>query len=446
MDQAPDLHHHLAEYCVRQRVDNFEFYTQRAETLSATAREGQIEVFKRSRTEGTAIRVIHQDRLGFSYFYGDVLEDGQRAVDAAVASSEHAFADEHLGLVEPAETPLVEGLKDESLAGIEARRKRALALELERAALAYDPRVKKARSAEYSESMVQTALTNSAGLAGVFDQSACWLQLMVMAQDGDQQDMGWDFDFSRRFDGLDVALVARRAAKMACDQLGAKGVATGAYPVLLKNHVAAELVAVLSSSFQLDNVVKGKSRLADKEGTKLFAETVTIHDDGLYPGGLGTAPFDDEGTPSRTKTLVQAGEVQGFLADAYWGRRAGRPSTGNSRRPGLSGPPLVGVSNFYLAPGESSPDELQARVERGPLVTEIMGLHTADPVSGRFSVGASGLWLENGRVVRSFKGVALAGDLFELFGRVAAVGSDLRFTGRHGSPSLLIEDLAISGD
>ncbi|MBU0514611.1 MAG: TldD/PmbA family protein [Proteobacteria bacterium] len=446
MDQAPQLHHHLAEDCVRQRVDNFEFYTQWAETLSATAREGQIEVFKRSRTEGTAVRVIHQGRLGFSYFYGDGPEDGRRAVEAAVASSEHAEADEHLSLVEPTETPRIEGLKDESLAGIEVGRKRELALELERAALDYDPRVKKARSAEYSESVVQVALTNSAGLADGFEQSACWLQLMVMARDGDEQDVGWDFDFSRRFDGLDVELVARRAAKMACDQLGAKGVPTGNYPVLLANHVAAEFVAVLSSSFQLDNVIKGKSRLADKEGTKIFAETVTIHDDGLYPGGLGTAPCDDEGAPSRTKTMVEAGVVRGFMADGYWGRRAGRPSTGNSRRPGLSGPPMVGVSNFYLAPGEETFEELQARVERGPLVTEIMGLHTADPVSGRFSVGASGLWLEQGRVVRPFKGVALAGDLFELFGQVAAVGSDLRFTGRHGGPSLLIEDLTISGD
>lgn len=446
MDQAPELHHQLAAYCDKKGVDHYEFFTQGAESLSASAREGRIETFKRSLTQGTAVRVIHRSRPGFSYFFGQGIEDGRRAVDAALAAAEHAGPDEHLGFPGPAESPTPEGLVDPALAATDVDRKRDLALALEKAALDYDPRVKKARSAEYSERLVRVALTNSAGLSRAYDSGACWLQLMVMAADGDEQDMGWDFDFSRRLDALDVELVAGRAAKMACDQLGARGVPTGKYPVLVVNHVASELLALLGSSFQLDNVVKGKSRLADKEGDKIFAEGVTLIDDALYPGGLGTAPMDDEGTPAQTKNLVEAGVVRGFLADAYWGRRAGRPSTGNAHRPGLTSPPLVGVSNFYLAAGDRDLAALQALIPRGPMVTEVMALHTADPVSGRFSVGASGLWIENGRVVRPFKGVALAGDLFDLFGRVTAVGSDLRLTGRHGSPSLVIEELSVSGD
>lgn len=446
MNDTPEIHQQLADYCVRQRIDNFEFFTQGAETLSASAREGRIEVFKRSLTQGTAVRVFHKKRPGFSYFFGQELEDGRRAVDAALAASEHAGADEHLGFPEPAESPVLDGLLDQSLTGTDPARKRDMALALERAALAYDARVKKVRSAEYAERIVHVALTNSAGFSCAYDSGACWLQLMVMAADNGEQDIGWDFDFSRQLDALDVDLVAGRAAKMACDQLGAKAVATGTYPVLFKNHVAADLLALLATSFQLDNVVKGKSRLAGKEGDKIFADGVTLLDDALYPGGLGTAPIDDEGVPAQTKTLVKDGVVQGYLADLYWGRRAGRPSTGNAHRPGLTGPPQIDVSNLYLAPGGQGLEDLQRAVLRGPLVTEMMGLHTADPVSGRFSVGASGLWLEGGQIVRPFKGVALAGDLFDLFARIMAVGDDLRFTGRHGSPSLAIEGLSVSGE
>jgi PmbA protein len=446
MNDSPEIHRQLTDYCAQKRVDSFEFFTQSAETLSASAREGRIEVFKRSVTQGTAVRVFQKKRPGFSYFFGQEPEDGRRAVDAALAASEHAGADEHLGFPEPAESPIPDGLLDSSLTGTDPARKRDLALTLERAALAYDPRVKKARSAEYAERIVHVALTNSAGLFRAYDSGACWLQLMVMAADNGEQDIGWDFDFSRRLDALDVELVAGRAAKMACDQLGAKAVATGAYPVLFQNHVAADLLALLATSFQLDNVVKGKSRLAGKEGDKMFADGVTLIDDALYPGGLGTAPVDDEGVPSLTKTLINSGVVQGYLADLYWGRRAGRPSTGNAHRPGLTGPPQIGVSNLYLAPGGHSLESLQRAVHRGPMVTEMMGLHTADPVSGRFSVGASGLWIEDGQVVRPFKGVALAGDLFDLFARIMAVGDDLRFTGRHGSPGLAVEGLSVSGE
>lgn len=440
-----EIHDRLAGACSDASVDDHEFFTQTTRTLTAGARDGVIETFEAATTLGTAVRVIVDGRPGFSYFFGNETEAGARAVEAAVNSARELVADEHVGFEAAADLPRVVGLFDENLTAVPIEAKKQRAVDLEAAALGYDTRVKKARQAEYRESIGSVRLTNSSGLVYEDEQSVVSVSVLVMAVDGDEQEMAWDFDISRDYDGLDEAEVAARAARMAVDQLGAGSVGSGRYPVILTNQVAADFLGMLSPSFLLDNVLKGKSQLAGKEGVPLLSKALTIIDDGLYPGGLGSGPADDEGSPRGRRVMVDSGVVGGFLCDWYWGRRGGRSSTGNATRGGLTSGPVVGVSNFYVEPGQDDFDELVSGVERGLVVTEVMGLHTADPISGRFSVGACGHWIEGGRRVRPVKGIAVAGDLLELFGSVESVGSDLRFIGRHGSPSLLIGSLAVSG-
>jgi PmbA protein len=175
-------------------------------------------------------------------------------------------------------------------------------------------------------------------------------------------------------------------------------------------------------------------------------------DDGLYARGISTSPIDGEGIPSQQTLLVAQGEVSGYLYDRYWANRANLSSlgstvasTGNSRRFNIKSPPGIGISNFFIRPGEHRFSNLMEDLRRGMVIKEVMGLHTVDPISGDFSLGCSGDWVDRGEKVFPVKSIAVAGNIFQIFQKVIGLGEDLRFFGRVGSPSLLLEGLEISG-
>jgi PmbA protein len=258
--------------------------------------------------------------------------------------------------------------------------------------------------------------------------------------------MGWDFGFSSAYDGIHVHEIARIAGAKAVGLLGARKVPTMNCPAILDNYVATDILEVLAPAFLAENVQKGKSLLAGREGELIFAECLKIRDDGIFPGGMATAPFDGEGVARQNTVLVEEGVLRGFLYDTYCGRRAGRPSTGNAARGGVKGPPRMGINNFFIENGTHSMSGLADGIGRGLLVTSVMGMHTANPISGDFSVGAAGFLVENGLVTVPVKGVAIAGNILELFRSVERVGNDLRFFGAAGAPSLRVAALDVSGE
>jgi len=212
-------------------------------------------------------------------------------------------------------------------------------------------------------------------------------------------------------------------------------------------------LSLLTHSFLAEQVHKGKSPLREKRGQAFFSPHLSIEDDGLLPEGISTTPVDGEGMPSLRTALVVEGKISGYLYNRYWANReklispaSKAGSTGNSRRPGIKGPPEMGISNLFILPGKISFPALLEGLNRGVLVDEVMGLHTVDPISGDFSLGCSGHWVEKGRKIHPVKSIAIAGNLFDLFRKVSAVGEDLRFFGGVGSPSLLVEGLNIGGE
>jgi PmbA protein len=216
-------------------------------------------------------------------------------------------------------------------------------------------------------------------------------------------------------------------------------------PVVLDNYVATEILEVLAPSFLAENVQKGKSLLAGRLGEQLFAPALRIRDDGTLPGGMATTPFDGEGVAHRDTVLVEGGELRGFLYDTFYACRDGKQSTGNATRGGVKSAPHMGVTNFFVERGDSPAGALLAGIGTGVLITDVMGMHTANPVSGDFSVGAAGFLIENGAVAGPVKGFAIAGNILELFRNVELVGDDLRFFGAVGAPSLRIAALDVSG-
>jgi PmbA protein len=314
-------------------------------------------------------------------------------------------------------------------------------------------RIKKVRKASYQEVLSRTTLINSNGLQFSYDHTLASVNVTAVAEESGESEVGWDFDVSHFFNDLDVEKVGRSAGRKALESLGGKRIPSGVYPVILRNNVASEFLSLLAPSFLADQVLKGKSPLRGKQGEKYFSPLLTIVDDGLYLKGISTRPIDGEGMLSQRASLVTRGEVNSYLYDRYWANRGNLSpsgsrvgSTGNSRRHGIKSPPGVGISNFYIETGDHPFSKLMENLFRGVVVEEVMGLHTVDPISGDFSLGCSGDWIDRGEKVHPVKSIAIAGNLFELFRKVIAVGEDLRFFGGVGSPSLLVKDFLISGN
>jgi PmbA protein len=312
---------------------------------------------------------------------------------------------------------------------------------LENEALSFDRKVKKVRKATSTFVSNDVAIFNSKGVNISYKGTSVSAHVMAIAQDGEDSQMGWDFGFSRQLKDIDFASIGAGAAKKAVMLLGAKKINAVKAPVILDPMVASEFLGILSLSFSAESVQKGKSLLTDRVDKIITSPMLNIIDDGTMPWCPGTSPVDDEGVPARRKVLIENGRLTGFLHNTYTARKAGTVSTGNAVRGNFKSYPGVGITNLYIASDKSYQP---LAITKGLFVLEAMGVHTANPISGDFSVGISGLWIENERPLFPVKEAVISGNIFEMFKRVEGVGKDLRFFGRVGSPSLLIGEMDIS--
>ncbi|MEW5725369.1 MAG: TldD/PmbA family protein [Thermodesulfobacteriota bacterium] len=435
----------LSAAAAKSGAEDWEVYLIEKRSLAVAAKEGRIDQVRRTDELAAALRLIVRGRLGFAYTSIFTPEAVREAVARAAAGAGAVDPEPGLALPGPPEGPWPEvDVYDQGLRRVSQAEKMDRVLEMEAAAKDFDPRIERVRLAEYTESEHTVLLANSHGLRYRNPGTVFSGSITAKAVEAGEAEMGEESDFSRYYDRLDLKALGREAARRAVTALGGRLAPTGRGAVLLENRVAAEFLEVLSSSFLADHVQKGKSVLAGKTGQKVMSPLVDIVDDGLYPGGLATSPADAEGTPKRRTVLVGQGLLQGFLYDVTRAGREGRRSTGNAGR-NLKSPPGVATTNFILCPGGRTFEELVRVLDRGLLVTEALGVHTADHISGDFSFGVAGFWIESGRIGRPVKGMALAGNLFKMMDQVLAVGSDLRLLGAIGAPSLLVDGLALAG-
>jgi PmbA protein len=427
-------------------LDGWEIFQVASRNLSIEVKERKVDAFSCSQPVGVSVRVLKGGSMGFSF--STSLDDVDLAtmIDSALVGAENQTPDEFHVIPLPEEYPTIPGMFDESLARVGEEKKIERALELERLTLAADHRVKKVRKATYGESAYEVAIRNSLGVTGSYRGTSVSSSVAALAEEGGDSQMGWDYGFSTAYSTIDIETIAHTAAAKAAGLLGARKVPTMRCPTILDNYVATDILEVLAPAFLAENVQKGKSLLAGREGEMLFAGCLRMRDDGILPGGMATAPFDGEGVARRNTVLVEGGILRGFLYDSYCGRKAGKTSTGNAARGGVKGPPRMGVNNFFIENGSDSLAGLAEGIGRGLLVTSVMGMHTANPISGDFSVGAAGFLIENGSVTVPVKGVAISGNILELFRSVEKVGDDLRFFGAVGAPSLRIASLDVSGE
>lgn len=422
-------------------LDAYEIYAVESRQFSVEAKEGQIDAVDEAVERGVAIRLFKGRRTSFGSVSGFDAAFLDRAVELAYNS---------LSVVEEGfvpELPVRSDFTGSTRSSLPADRGRKLqmALELEKHARDFDRRVSRVRDATYAEEQKNVSIRNSKGL-NVF-HSACRheLSLMVMAEDAHGSEMAWESAFAEDISGLDPSRVSREAAEKAVTQLGGKPVSTRKCPALLDAMVATSFLGVLASSFLGDQVLKNRSALAGKLGGSIYSPLVTILDDGSLRGGYNSFPFDAEGTPSGKRMVVEKGMLKGFLYDLLSAAQAGGKSTANGVRPSFKEPPKAGVTNFYIEAGDGSLEELLAAMGTGFWVRDVIGVHTADPVTGDFSLGASGVWVEGGKRSSPVRGVTVSGNLHELLKKVVAVGRDVRRYHAYGAPPLLIEGIDVGG-
>jgi PmbA protein len=384
--------------------------------------------------------------MGFSYGFRGDDPDLARMVEEALFCADASDPDEAYGLPDAAGPRPPLSLYDTSCESVTEEEKGAFACSLESMTLSRDPRMKRVRSASVHETVGSVEIRNSRGTFGARRDSRCTAWVDGVAEEGAEGQTGYGFGFARSLRGLAAADIAGEAAERALRMLGAVRPASGEYRAVLENGAAAELLEVLVPSLLASQVAKGKSMFAGKVGERVAAECVTVSDDPLDPLGSGADPFDGEGTPSLCRDLVSNGTLRGFLADAFWGRKLGTGTTGACRRPGPKLPPTVGISNLRIAPGDLPLSGLCEAAGDGILLTEFLGIHTADPVSGDFSVGASGIRIAGGRLAGPLHGFAVSGNVLALLRAVEAVGADFRWFGNVGAPSLLVRGVAVGGD
>jgi PmbA protein len=426
-----------------------ELCVYRARQRRFDARDGGIDAISFSDTRALGVRIFRDGRMGFSYAFRDDGDSVRRMVEAAVFCAGASDPDPAYGLPDPARGPApgaeAAPLYDPACETHDDDAKAAFARELEARTVAFDPRMKRVRSASLRETVAETAVVSSAGVRASGRESAYFAYVDSVAEDGTGGQTGYGFGFARRFADLDLAGIAAEGGGRAVRMLGARPLPTGRYAAVLENGAAAELLEVLIPSFLAPQVAKGKSMLAGKLGAAVASEALEIVDDPLCPQGSGAAAFDGEGAPSRRNVLVAGGALRMFLADSFWGRKLGTGSTASCRRASPKSPPTVGIGNLRISPGARDLGGILREAGRGVLLTEFLGIHTADPVSGDFSVGATGIRFEGGEEREPVRGFAVSGNILALLGQVSEAGSDFRWFGNVGSPSLAVPAIDVGG-
>ncbi len=422
-----------------------EGYFSRTNSTSVEVSGEKVESQRVRDGSGIGVRVLVGERMGFAYT-SDLNNSGVTATaKQAIANAESSHPDPYNQFPVPSSKYAQIEKFDPELkdVGLDERIERAM--KLESAARSLDKRIAKVRQATASDASYEIYLANSLGISLWNRGTSCSASLMVVAEENGDAQIGWDFDHSFYFRKLDVRPVGENAARRALSMLGARQIETTTVPIILDAPVAAEFLAAVGHALMADQVQKKKSLFADKVGNQVASKNITIIDDGMFEKGLSPAAADGEGVASQRTILIEAGILNGFLHNTYTAAKGDAESTGNGVRGSYAGTPEVGATNFYLVPGSISPEEMIKNCSRAFLVTDVMGMHTVDMVSGDFSVGASGILIEGGKASFPVRESTIAGNVKELLMNIEAVADNLKFYSRYGSPTFLVSNVVVSG-
>jgi len=442
--QYENLTQELVDRCLSGGADAAEVLLETSRQLNIEVRNGQMETVQESSSHGVGFRVFKEGKMGFAH--SNDLSDASlnQAITAAVEFAGHMTPDEHNILPDDQGATPVEGIFDPDLAGVSMDTKIALITEAEALAMA-DPRISKSDGARWGEGEGTVYLANSNGLAKSYRSAACSFGVSVVAEKGEQRSSGGEYCSRRFFADLQSPVeVAEEAARSAWEMLDPRMVPTQRAPVIFDPDVAGSLLGGILGAINGERVLQGASFLGGLVGEAIASELLTVVDDGTLPKGMASAPFDGEGVPTQRRVVIDKGVLQGFMYNTAVASRAGVRSTGNASRGGYSSLPGIGPHAFYVAAGEADPEEILRSTPRGLYLKGVTG-YGINPVSGDFSGGAQGFWIENGRLAFPVRGITIAATAAEMLNGIDRVGTDLDLRRTTTAPTFRIRDMQIGG-
>ena len=436
----------LVERAMRAGASAADAVVREADEFSTAVRLGKIESLKEAASKALGLRAFVGDRSATSYSSDFSSKSLTRLVERTLEMARVTSEDPANGLAPAELLGRYAGdleLYHSDVAELSTERRIELARVAEDAALQSDPRIQNSEGAWFEASWGTKVYANSLGFAGSYRSSYCAVSVAPIAQDGGMQRDYW-YSVARRAGALeDAAAVGRKAAQRALRKLGSRKVPTCRVPVVFDPETARALLGHIFEAVRGDAIYRSASFLAGKLGERVASEQITVLDDGLRPGGFGSRPFDDEGIPGSVTPVIERGVLRNYLLNCYTARKLNLKTTGNASR-GIAGAPTVGPKNFYLAAGPQSPEEILGSVKNGFYVTDLIGFGV-NIVTGDYSRGASGLWIENGKLTYPVEEVTIAGNLRTMLNQIEAVGSDLEFRSALAAPTLLVGGLTVAG-
>ncbi len=415
------------------------------DSASVQVRLGAVDKLSKAQEKRLGLRVYFGHRsagTSTSDFTPAALDD---LIETTCALAQAVVEDPHSGL--PDAGALAKGIPDLDLYDGQALpmdRMIELATRTEQAALAVDSRLTNSEGADFSTFGGRTVFANSHGFYGEYRSSSFSSSVSPIAvQDGLMQRDYW-YAVGRKFAALESPeAVGKEAGRRTVRRLGARKVSTCRVPVVFDQEMAGSFLGNLCSAVNGYAIYKGASYLIGRLGERIAPETVTVCDDGRMRGGLGSKPFDGEGLATRKNVVVERGVLKTYLLDTYAARKLNLASTGNASR-SVGEAPSAGATNFHLTPGTVSPEEIVRSVKRGLYVTDLIGFGI-NMVTGDYSRGAAGFWIENGELAYPVEEITIAGNLKDMWMHVEAIGNDLVFRGRITSPTVKIAEMTVGG-
>jgi PmbA protein len=442
---------------VKAGATDAEAVVYEGDEFSALVRLGQVETLKESGSRAIGLRVFVGQRTASTSSSDFSAESIQRLVDGAITLAKITSEDPFAGLPEAHEFGKVEEdqhLYFEDVNEMPPAERIETARRVEAAAMGYDTRIQNSGGGDFDTATSHKILVNSRGFVGEYRRSYCGFSAMPIAVDekGGMQRNYW-YSAARTTRKLESPEeIGHEAARRTLARLGARQVKTQKAPVVFSPEIARSIMGNIFEAANGDSIYRNASFFCDQLGQQVAGENITVVDDGTMIfldengdgiGGFGTSPFDGEGLPTRRTVLVEKGILKNYVLNTYTAKKLGMKSTGNASR-GLAGNPGIGAGNFYLEPGALTPQQLIGDVKSGLYVTETMGFGV-NLVTGDYSQGASGMWIENGELAYPVEEITIAGNLKDMYKNIVAIGNDLVFRGSSAAPTIRVEGMTIAG-
>jgi len=429
----------LVAYAKKQGADEAEVSLGQGTEFSVDVRNGQIEKLVEAGSKSLSIRIIKDKKTataGSSDFNAETLH---RLVDNALKRAEHSSSDPFAGLPEyESGAAIVDSdalkINDPALAEVTPATKIALAKRLEEICLK-DQRITNSYGASFGDYSGVKILVNSNGFSGSYRRTNVGLGVYLQAGEGDAKvEDGWS-ESNCYFQNLwTPEQIAESAIHRVTRLIGAKKVNTQNVPVVLEPKMTRSILSFLYQCVNGNAIYMKQSFLVGKIGEKIANESITVVDDGLMPGAPGTRPYDGEGVPIRKNVVIENGVLKTYLTDTYSARKLAMKSTGNAS----------GANNFYMEKGAFSQSDIIRSVQNGLLLTSTMGQGT-NPVTGDFSRGAFGMWIENGEIAYPVAEITISGNLATMLKNIDMIGTDLRLNSSIAGPTIKIAEMTIAG-